>query len=104
MIKRRRMPSPSNQPRAFIWASIFWQARQLIDARVEDKIIAAAWLATIGAASDGMTRPSQQPRRVTYPVIEEWFVRHLLSLAPSEDGQSLGDLFIQRGVLKTIER
>jgi hypothetical protein len=58
-------------------------------------MIAAAWLATVAA--------SQQPRQVTYRVIEELFVRQLLGLAPSYLGsgqcQSLNALLRRRGVL-----
>jgi hypothetical protein len=95
MVKRRGDPSPASQDRAFIWASIFWEARQLGDPGAEDKMVAAAWLATVAA--------SQQKRQVTYRAVEELFAQQLLGLAPSclasEQCQSLTALLRRRGVL-----
>lgn len=104
MIRRRGTPSRENQARAYIWASIFWEARQLIDdPRVEDKLIAAAWLETIPAASKTNTRPPGEPHRVSYRVIEDRFIQRMLGLAPtylpSKHSQALAELLIRRRVL-----
>jgi hypothetical protein len=103
--KRSGTPSPASQERGYIWASIFWAARQLAAGEVQDKLVAAAWLATVAAAGDNGPRSSQQPRRVTYGFIEQRFVQQLLGLAPSflasEECQALSDLLKRRGVLKT---
>jgi hypothetical protein len=98
MIQRDGTPSPENQPRAYIWASIFWEARQLIGSRTVDKMAADAWLATVAAADDSTARPGRKPDGLTYQDAEEWFVRHLLD---SEEGQSLRDLLTRRRVLQT---
>jgi hypothetical protein len=87
-----------NQPRAYIWASIFWEARQLVGPRTLDKMAADAWLATVAATDDSTARPGRKPDRLTYQEVEERFVRHMLD---SEEGQSLRDLLTRRAVLQT---
>jgi hypothetical protein len=102
MIRRRGTPSPGNQPRAFIWASIFWQARQLMDPRVEDKLIADAWLETIAAAGKS-SRPADKPHRLGYRAIEDQFIQRMYGLARAglqpEQSQALAELLIRRRVL-----
>ncbi len=101
MVKRRGTPGPGNQPRAYIWASIFWAARQLLSPSIVDQLMASAWLATVRAADDldrpGLLRPA------TYRTTEKQFVMHLLDPLPVNlrppEVQSLRDLLSRRRVL-----
>lgn len=102
MVRRRGTPSPENQPRAYIWASIFLEAQQLMDPRAEDKLIAAAWLETLTADSK-TNPPADKPRRVSYRTIEDRFIQRMYGLAPAylapEDRQALAELLVRRRVL-----
>jgi tetratricopeptide (TPR) repeat protein len=101
MVKRRGTPGPGNQPRSYIWASIFWEARQLLSPSIVDHLVAAGWLATVRAAAD-LNRPGL-PRPATYRVTETQFVGHLLDPLPVNlrppEVQSLRDLLSRRRVL-----
>jgi hypothetical protein len=102
MIRRRGTPDPGNQPRAFIWASIFWEARQLLNPQVEDKLLADAWLETITTAG-GSSTLTGKPNRLDYRAIEDQFIPRMygsaqVSLQP-EESQALTELLIRRRVL-----
>jgi hypothetical protein len=101
MISRRGLPSPDNQPRAYIWASIFWEARQLMDPRVEDKLLADAWLEVVKAAS-GSSPPSDKRHRPSYHAIEGQFIQRMYGLAYAslqpEGSHALAELLMRRRV------
>ncbi len=107
MIKRRGTPSPANQRRAYIWASIFWEMRQVLSGPVQDQVVAAAWLATIRAADDGNLLLNQSAQ-VTYRVAEEYFVGRLLYLLPADlpapELQSVREILTRRRVLTSTGR
>lgn len=102
MIRRRGTPSPEDQPRAYIWASIFWEARQLMDTRLVDKLIADAWFETIAAASK-ISRPPDKGHRLSYRTFEDQFIQRMHGLAQTllqpEDTRALAELLIRRRVL-----
>ena len=102
MIRRRGIPGQDNQPRAYIWASIFWEARQFIEPRSEDKILADAWLEVVTEAS-GSSVPRRKPHRLSYRAVEKQFVECMYGLAHArlqpEGGQALAELLIRRRVL-----
>jgi hypothetical protein len=103
MVKRRGTPSPANQRRAFIWAGTLWEALQLLGQPVMDRLVAGAWLATVGSAAD-QSAWLDRPRRAAYQATEERFVQHLLDLLPAElpplQTQALRDILIRRRVLE----
>ena len=102
MVKRRGTPSPANQRRAYIWASIFWEMRQVLGGPVQDQLAAAGWLATVRAASDGNLLLVQSPQ-ATYHAAEEYFVGCLLDLLPGDlpasESQSVREVLTRRRVL-----
>ena len=102
MISRRGSPSPMNQRRAYIWASIFWQARNLLGETIVDHLVVDAWLATVRSAGDAALRLNQSGQ-AAYRATEKRFVSHLLELLTAEVEplrvQSFRDILFRRRVL-----
>lgn len=103
MVRRRGTPSPANQRRAFIWAGILWEARQLLGQPVIDRLVGGAWLAMARSAAD-QSAWLDEPRQAAYQATEERFVRNLFDLLPTElsAGQvnAFRDFLVRRRVLE----
>jgi hypothetical protein len=83
---RQGMPSPANQGRAYVWASIFWELRQLLSQAAADGALASAWLATVRAGGDGA---DLQDYETAYRSLEMQFALTLLDSVEQGDAASV---------------
>ncbi len=83
---RQGAPSPANQGRAYVWASIFWELRQLLSQAIADGALASAWLATVRGGVDAAIL---QDYETAYRSLEMQFALSLLEAVEQSDAASV---------------